>query len=54
MIHIAICDDEKVILNHINQFVSDFFFRKNIEKRISLFSSGAELIQSGEQPDILF
>lgn len=54
MIHIAICDDEKIILDHIKQFVSNYFCRKNIEKRISLFSSGAELLQSGEEPDILF
>ena len=54
MIYIAICDDEKIILERIRQFVQDFFRAKNIQVRISLYLSGEELLRSERQMDILF
>ena len=54
MIYIAICDDEKIILERIRQFVQDFFRTKNIQVRISLYLSGEELLRSERQIDILF
>ncbi|MEZ3447678.1 MAG: LytTR family DNA-binding domain-containing protein [Lachnospiraceae bacterium] len=54
MIHIAICDDEKHMSDHIRAFVSDFFRRKNSEICIRTFSSGEELLSSDGQIDILF
>ena len=51
---IAICDDEKIILERIRQFVQDFFRTKNIQVRISLYLSGEELLRSERQIDILF
>jgi Response regulator of the LytR/AlgR family len=54
LIYIAICDDEKIILERIRQFVQDFFRTKNIQVRISLYLSGEELLRSERQIDILF
>lgn len=54
MIHIAICDDEKIILERIRQFVKDFFRTKNIQVRITLFLNGEELLRSEREIDILF
>lgn len=54
MLHIAVCDDEKTMLNHLKQLVYDFFHKKKIAIVLSLFSSGEELLQSGQEMDILF
>ena len=42
MINIAICDDEKYILDKIKKLVFDFFHRKNVEITVSQFGSGEE------------
>ncbi|NBI91476.1 DNA-binding response regulator [Lachnospiraceae bacterium] len=54
MIHIAICDDEKHMSEHIRSFVSDFFRKKNREISLRMFSSGEELLSYNGQIDILF
>ena len=54
MIHIAICDDEKYMSDHIKTLVSDFFRKKNREIRLRTFSSGEELLSGGRQIDICF
>ena len=54
MIHIAICDDEKYMSDHIKTLVSDFFRKKNREIRLRIFSSGEELLSGGGQIDICF
>ena len=54
MIHIAICDDEKQMSDHIRTFVSDFFRKKNREISIRTFLSGEELLNYNGQIDILF
>ena len=54
MIHIAICDDEKYMSDHIKTLVSDFFRKKNREIRLRTFSSGEELLSGGGQIDICF
>ena len=54
LLHIAVCDDERTMLNHLKQLVYDFFHKKRIVTVISLFSSGEELLQSGQEMDILF
>ena len=54
MINIAICDDERMVLDDIKKLVSDFFSSKNIEIKIYLFSSGEELLNCGKNVDILF
>ncbi len=54
MIHIAICDDEQVILNRMAKLVTDFFHTQNIEIKIFLFSDGEELLNSDKNIDILF
>ena len=41
---IAICDDEKFMLDQISKMVFDFFHGKNMEIVISRFSSGRELL----------
>ena len=45
MINIAICDDEKYILDKIKKLVFDFFHRKNVEITVSQFGSGEELLR---------
>ena len=42
MINIAICDDEKYILDKIKKLVFDFFHRKNVE-----ITGGGEDCQRG-------
>ena len=54
MIHIAICDDEKCMSDHIRSFVSDFFRKKNREISLHMFSGGEELLSYNGQIDILF
>ncbi len=54
MIHIAICDDEKHMSDHIRTMASDFFNRKNMEITIRQFSCAEELLKYDRQIDILF
>ena len=54
MIRIAICDDEKHMVDHIKAFVSDFFRKKNREISIRTFLSGEDLLSYDGQIDILF
>lgn len=54
MIHIAICDDEKYMSDHVRTMVSAFFRRKNIQIIIRQFSSGEDLLQYDKPIDILF
>ncbi len=54
MIHIAICDDEIHMSDHIRTFVSDFFRKKNREIHLCTFASGEELLNYDGQIDILF
>ncbi len=54
MIHIAICDDEKHMSDHIRAMASDFFRKKNREICLRTFSSGEELLSYDGQIDILF
>ncbi|RKI44039.1 DNA-binding response regulator [bacterium D16-51] len=54
MIHIAICDDEKHMSDHIRTMVSDFFCKKNREIHFRIFLSGEELLSCDGQIDILF
>ena len=54
MIHIAICDDEKHVSDHLRSMASDFFRKKNREISLRTFSSGEELLDYNGQIDILF
>ena len=54
MIHIAICDDEKHMSDHIRAMASDFFRKKNREIRLRTFLSGEKLLNDEGQIDILF
>ena len=54
MIRIAICDDEKHMVDHIKAFVSNFFRKKNREISIRTFLSGEDLLSYDGQIDILF
>lgn len=54
MIHIAICDDEKYISDHIKAFATEFFHKKNREIHLRTFSGGEELLDYDGQIDILF
>ena len=54
MIHIAICDDEKHMSDHIRAMASDFFRKKNREIQLRTFLSGEELLNDEGQIDILF
>ncbi len=54
MIHIAICDDEKYMSDHIRAMASDFFRKKNREIQLRTFLSGEDLLNYDGQIDILF
>lgn len=54
MIRIAICDDERDMLDAARKKVSDFFRRKNMETEILQFSCGEELLACDRTIDILF
>lgn len=54
MVHIAICDDEQYISDKLKAMVSDFFRRKNMEIAVTQYSNGEELLEYGENIDILF
>mgnify|MGYP002510078180 FL=1 len=54
MIHIAICDDEKHMSDHIRSMVLNFFRKKNREISLRMFSGGEELLSYNGQIDILF
>ncbi len=54
MIHIAICDDEKYMSDHMKKIISQFFKRKNIKIIILQFLNGEELLKYKEKIDILF
>lgn len=54
MIHIAICDDERTMSDHVKSCVSDFFRSKNMETIILQFSDGDALLNYNKEMDILF
>ena len=54
MIHIAICDDETHMSDHLRVMVSIFFLRKNKEIHLRSFLSGEKLLNCDGQIDILF
>lgn len=54
MIHIAVCDDEKLMSDEIRKMTSSFFRSKNIEIHTVQFSCGEELLSYEKQIDILF
>ncbi len=54
MLSIAVCDDEKCILEKIEKMAKDFFSKKNIDISVVQYSSGEELLESGKGPDIIF
>ncbi len=54
MLSIAVCDDEKCILEKIEKMAKDFFSKKNIDISVVQYSSGEELLESGKRPDIIF
>ncbi len=54
MISIAVCDDEKCILEKISQMAEDFFGKKNIDISVAQYSSGEDLLESSKGMDILF
>lgn len=54
MIHIAICDDERYMLDKLKKLVSDFFYKENIQISILQFSSGEELLNYNKPIEVLF
>ena len=54
MIHIAICDDETHMADHIKKMASDFFRKRNKEISLRTFLSGEELLNYDGQIDICF
>ena len=54
MVCVAVCDDEKYVLDKIKDIVITFFGEKNIEVSVLQFSSGEELLQCSRNIDVLF
>lgn len=51
---IAICDDEKIYVEKVEQIVSSFLKNEGIEAEIISFTSGEELVEANELFDIVF
>ncbi len=55
MIHIGICDDERVELDRLESLIADFFKRKELVYKLSAYQNGDELLSSLDQKyDIVF
>ncbi|MDD2971717.1 MAG: LytTR family DNA-binding domain-containing protein [Lachnospiraceae bacterium] len=54
MVCVAVCDDEKYVLDKMKEMVTAFFTEKSIAVCVLLFSSGEELLQSNREIDVLF
>ncbi|MDE7132929.1 MAG: LytTR family DNA-binding domain-containing protein [Lachnospiraceae bacterium] len=54
MINIAVCDDEKCMIEKIEKMAEDFFRNKNTDISVAEYTSGEELLRSSERIDILF
>lgn len=54
MIRIGICDDEAVMCRKIKKLAVSFLSQKNREAEFFLFASGEEVLEWGEDLDILF
>lgn len=54
MIQIAICDDEPYMIDLLNQKISAFFHKENIEISICCFSNGIDLLSSNKTFHIIF
>lgn len=46
ILNIAICDDEKIILNELSELIKTEFQKEDIEVKISIFEKGEEILQS--------
>lgn len=51
---IAICDDDKKILNEIKCYIDEFMHERDIDCEVCLFSNGEELISSDTVFDLAF
>lgn len=54
MIRIGICDDEKIILEMLGKIISTCLEELGVEAELALFHNGRELLEAGENVDILF
>lgn len=54
MLNIAICDDEKLILDEMNQIVTAFLNDKGYDSQIMLFENGEGILERAEEIDIVF
>lgn len=54
MINIAICDDNKQDMEHIQSYVNEYMNHKKIPFKITLFLSGDELLQNEEEFELVF
>lgn len=53
-IRIAVCDDEKCMLEKMEKMVKDFCRKKKIDMSVVQYSSGEELLESSKGMDLLF
>ena len=49
MLHIAVCDDEKLFADKIMEIIDEYLFSKNIVHKIDCFSSGEQFIELKEE-----
>lgn len=54
MLHIAVCDDEPIILEKINSIISEYCNIKGIANKLFLFSDGSDLLEADNNFDIIF
>lgn len=54
MFTIAICDDDKSILDSIHKYIKEFASENNLSVSVDLFDSGRELLNSSLKYNIIF
>lgn len=54
MIRVGICDDERGIRCYLGDVLEDYFMRKGLLFEVKKYATGIELLESGDQLDILF
>lgn len=54
MFAIAICDDDKSILNSIQKYIREFATENNILVSVDLYDSGKELLKTSQKYNVIF